>query len=308
MKKEELLKTLSNDVGPILPVFVISYGRPEFLARDFIAGLSVEFRSMIYVVVRESEYWDYHSLNEGQGVKTLFIPNDYPVHHIGSTRQFVLEKAAEWGLTHFWMWDDDLLNIYPMFTEYFQGVFRLMEDSLPIVESTLRWMNKLFIEATDQHQDVCLASPWSGAQDRYQRSRLSIKYAVNRWWNQWQMIGYHLPAIQRLDAFLDLPAADEIAEDLYQVFKVLRNGGQVATFPQIVAEFDYDAPSTLGDKDQKKARRNREEETYRALLGERLADIYKVNVRYPDGSVMYSGVNWKKFYEITGTGHITVRS
>jgi hypothetical protein len=39
-----------------------------------------------------------------------------------------------------------------------------------------------------------------------------------------------------------------------------------------------------------------------------LADIYKVNVRYPDGSVMYSGVNWKKFYEITGTGHITVRS
>jgi hypothetical protein len=121
------------------------------------------------------------------------------------------------------------------------------------------------------------------------------------------MIGYHLPALEKFDAFMDLPAADEIAEDLYQVFKVLRNGGQTVTIPTVTAEFDYDAESTLGDEETKKARRNIETDTYRALLGDKLQDIYQVNVKYPDGSCMYSGVDWKKFYQITGTKQITER-
>jgi hypothetical protein len=304
LTKEQMLEKLEWGKDTMIPVFLISYGRPEFLARDLLSRLTPETRQWIYIVVRESEYFAYQQIDPTMNI--LYIPNDYPVHNIGSTRQFVFETAKAWGLTHFWIWDDDLLNLYPMFNEYFEGIFRFMSDTIPVEDLSIRLLSKVFLESTVKHPDICITSPWSGALWRYNGFRTSVKYSVNRWWSQWQMIGYHLPALEKHDALMDLPACDEIAEDLYQVFKVMRNGGQIATIPLITAEFDYDAESTLGDYDTKKARRNSEPEVYKALLGPELENVYKINVTYDDGSCMYSGIEFKNFYKATGTRQQTV--
>jgi hypothetical protein len=307
MNKQELIRELELSRGWASPIFILSYGRPQFYARNVIDQLSDDMKKWIYLVVREDHYWQYQEANPD--LQIVYIPKDYPVFHIGSTRQFILEKALEWNLEYIWMWDDDAYDIGSIYLdEELNKTLALDPAEFPeATELSVRMLQRLFIEVCTEFPNVAIGARSSGKRDndaprqKWEKFCATDRFMINKRYQFWQVMGFNMKPIREKNIMMPLPLGDTIAEDTTYFGNVLLHRCDTVVIPTVFHHEKIEArrKSTLGNSKQKQARRALEEPLVKEFLGE-YAEVFGAHTRYPNGDSMYCRYDMNRWCELTG--------